>query len=70
VGGATAGAIQRFARSDDPPRSGAGPGQRGNGSLMRCIPTALARPSAGRRAQGESRKGAEQGKCLLRERLA
>jgi ADP-ribosylglycohydrolase len=54
VGGATSGAIQRFARSGDPLRSGAGPGQRGNGSLMRCLPTALARPDAGRRA-AESR---------------
>lgn len=46
VGGATAGAIERYATLGDPARSGAGAGQRGNGSLMRCLPTALARTDA------------------------
>ncbi len=44
IGGATAGALGRLERSDDPRTSG-NTGERscGNGSLMRCIPTALAR---------------------------
>jgi ADP-ribosylglycohydrolase len=54
VGGATAAALRRYARSGDPFRSGAGTGQRGNGSLMRCLPTSLAQSDAGRRA-AESR---------------
>ncbi|KJR86551.1 uncharacterized protein SPSK_02591 [Sporothrix schenckii 1099-18] len=43
VGGATADGLHRFARQAkrDPRRAGAGPGRCGNGSLMRCIPTAL-----------------------------
>jgi ADP-ribosylglycohydrolase len=50
VGGATAAAIQRYAASGDPQQSGAGAGQCGNGSLMRCLPTALARSDAAQRA--------------------
>jgi ADP-ribosylglycohydrolase len=50
VGGATAMAIERYAALGDPERSGAGPGQRGNGSLMRCLPTALARAATAKRA--------------------
>lgn len=52
VGGATATGLTRFSKTStqsgdyDPRKAGAGPGHRGNGSLMRCIPTALfARPS-------------------------
>ncbi|KAK3290365.1 ADP-ribosylation/Crystallin J1 [Chaetomium fimeti] len=41
VGGATATGISRFKRTNDPRTSGAGEGRAGNGSLMRCIPTAL-----------------------------
>jgi ADP-ribosylglycohydrolase len=41
VGGATATGISKFKRSGDPRTSGAGEGRAGNGSLMRCIPTAL-----------------------------
>ncbi|MEU8003491.1 ADP-ribosylglycohydrolase family protein [Catellatospora sp. NPDC049111] len=42
VGGATEDGLRAFARTGDPDGSGAGPGRAGNGSLMRCIPTALA----------------------------
>ena len=47
IGGATARALGRLDRTDDPSSSG-NTGERscGNGSLMRCIPTALARPDA------------------------
>jgi ADP-ribosylglycohydrolase len=41
VGGATATGISNFKRTADPRTSGAGEGRAGNGSLMRCIPTAL-----------------------------
>ncbi|KAK4096657.1 ADP-ribosylglycohydrolase [Parathielavia hyrcaniae] len=41
VGGATALGISKFKRSRDPKSSGAGEGRAGNGSLMRCIPTAV-----------------------------
>jgi ADP-ribosylglycohydrolase len=41
VGGATATGITRLKRTADPRVSGAGEGRAGNGSLMRCIPTAL-----------------------------
>ncbi|KAH6631210.1 ADP-ribosylation/Crystallin J1 [Chaetomium tenue] len=44
VGGATATGISRFKRTADPRASGAGEGRAGNGSLMRCIPTALFQP--------------------------
>ena len=47
VGGATDGALRRLDRSRDPRTSGAtGEFSCGNGSLMRCIPTALVRPDA------------------------
>lgn len=42
IGGATEDGLRAFARTGDPDRCGAGPGRAGNGSLMRCIPTALA----------------------------
>ncbi|WP_155375054.1 ADP-ribosylglycohydrolase family protein [Catellatospora vulcania] len=42
VGGATEDGLRAFARTGDPDTCGAGPGRAGNGSLMRCIPTALA----------------------------
>jgi ADP-ribosylglycohydrolase len=42
VGKATATGLRRYRDSRDPLTSGCGPGQAGNGSLMRCIPTALA----------------------------
>jgi len=41
VGGATAAGIRRYKQTGDSATSGAGEGQAGNGSLMRCIPTAL-----------------------------
>ena len=50
IGGATAQALGRLDRTGDPRTSG-NTGERscGNGSLMRCIPTALARPDPERR---------------------
>ena len=50
MGGATARALGRLDRTGDPRTSG-NTGERscGNGSLMRCIPTALARPDPGLR---------------------
>lgn len=48
VGGATAAGISRFKETGDPHTSGAGEGCAGNGSLMRCIPTALFQPDADR----------------------
>jgi ADP-ribosylglycohydrolase len=42
IGKATATGLRRYRASRDPRTSGCGPGQAGNGSLMRCIPTALA----------------------------
>ncbi|GIH06492.1 ADP-ribosylglycohydrolase [Rhizocola hellebori] len=49
VGRATLTGLRRFAASGDPYTSGCGQGQAGNGSLMRCIPTALAVPDRERR---------------------
>jgi ADP-ribosylglycohydrolase len=48
VGGATATGISKFKRTGDPQSSGAGEGRAGNGSLMRCIPTALFQDDAER----------------------
>jgi len=42
VGGATRDGLTHYAAGRDPRRCGAGPGRAGNGSLMRCIATALA----------------------------
>jgi ADP-ribosylglycohydrolase len=42
VGGATQTGLLSFRRTGDPRSSGAGEGQAGNGSLMRCIATGLA----------------------------
>jgi ADP-ribosylglycohydrolase len=42
IGRATLTGLTRFQRTGDPSTSGCGPGQAGNGSLMRCVPTALA----------------------------
>lgn len=44
VGGATHIGLSRYAESGDPAKAGSGHGQAGNGSLMRTIPVALARP--------------------------
>ncbi|TPX12826.1 uncharacterized protein E0L32_006706 [Thyridium curvatum] len=40
-GAATRIGLDKFRASGDPAKAGAGPNQAGNGSLMRCIPTAL-----------------------------
>jgi ADP-ribosylglycohydrolase len=42
IGGATARGLAAHERSGDPRRAGAGRDSAGNGSLMRCLPTALA----------------------------
>jgi ADP-ribosylglycohydrolase len=42
IGNATRQGLERYRRCADPRAAGAGRGQAGNGSLMRCIPTALA----------------------------
>lgn len=44
VGDATAVGITKFMKTGNPRASGAGEGRAGNGSLMRCIPTALFQP--------------------------
>ncbi len=49
IGGATRAGLERYRRGRDPRAAGAGPGQAGNGSLMRTIPTALAVPGRRRR---------------------
>ena len=41
IGGATMKGLNRYEQSRDVRTCGAGPGNAGNGSLMRCIPTAL-----------------------------
>ena len=42
IGAATADGLRRYRSGGDPRASGAGAGRAGNGSLMRCLPTALA----------------------------
>jgi ADP-ribosylglycohydrolase len=42
IGAATATGLRRYESGGDPRASGAGVGRAGNGSLMRCLPTALA----------------------------
>jgi ADP-ribosylglycohydrolase len=49
VGGATQAGLLQYRKTGNPRTSGAGEGQAGNGSLMRCIPTALAISDPGRR---------------------
>jgi ADP-ribosylglycohydrolase len=49
IGGATHDGLRRYAQTADPRAAGAGRGRAGNGSLMRCIPTALAVPDPARR---------------------
>ncbi|HEX6198102.1 MAG TPA: ADP-ribosylglycohydrolase family protein [Jiangellaceae bacterium] len=42
IGAATSSGLERYRSTRDPRAAGAGIGRAGNGSLMRCIPTALA----------------------------
>jgi ADP-ribosylglycohydrolase len=49
IGRATHQGLERYRRCANPRGAGAGDGQAGNGSLMRCIPTALAVTDRGRR---------------------
>lgn len=55
IGGATSWGLRKYRRTADPRDAGAGRGKAGNGSLMRCIPTALAVADADRRVR-ESRE--------------
>lgn len=55
VGRATLTGLTRFRRIGDPATSGCGPGQAGNGSLMRCLPTALAVRERARRVDESMR---------------
>lgn len=55
VGKATLAGLRKFAETGDPSTSGCGPGQAGNGSLMRCLPTALAVRDRERRIQDSMR---------------
>jgi ADP-ribosylglycohydrolase len=49
IGGATGTGLRRYRETGDPRACGSGVGQAGNGSLMRCIPTALAVADRARR---------------------
>jgi ADP-ribosylglycohydrolase len=49
IGAATATGLRRYEAGGDPRAGGAGAGRAGNGSLMRCLPTALAVADRGRR---------------------
>jgi ADP-ribosylglycohydrolase len=51
VGGATAWGLRKYRRTGDPRDAGAGRGKAGNGSLMRCVPTALAVADRDRRVR-------------------
>jgi ADP-ribosylglycohydrolase len=51
VGRVTRAGLRRYQQTGDAHHSGAGPGEAGNGSLMRCIPTALAVRDRERRIQ-------------------
>jgi ADP-ribosylglycohydrolase len=55
IGAATAAGLHRYLQSGDPDAAGAGPGRAGNGSLMRCLPTALAVNDRQRRIQESKR---------------
>ena len=51
VGNATAWGLRKYLRTGDPRDAGAGRGKAGNGSLMRCVPTALAVKDRDRRVR-------------------
>jgi ADP-ribosylglycohydrolase len=52
IGGATRIGLEKYSESRDPADAGAGKGSAGNGSLMRCIPTALfTHDAAGRKEE-------------------
>jgi len=58
VGRATAAGLRRYQQRRDPGTSGCGQGQAGNGSLMRCLPTALAVTDRDRRIRESVRLSA------------
>ncbi len=49
IGAATAAGLRRYIQTGNPYDAGAGPGHAGNGSLMRCLPIALAVADRARR---------------------
>jgi ADP-ribosylglycohydrolase len=51
IGNATAWGLRKYLRTGDPRDAGAGRGKAGNGSLMRCVPTALAVTDRDRRVR-------------------
>jgi ADP-ribosylglycohydrolase len=51
IGNATAWGLRKYLRTGDPRDAGAGRGKAGNGSLMRCVPTALAVKDRDRRVR-------------------
>jgi ADP-ribosylglycohydrolase len=51
IGGATAAGLRAYAESRDPRDAGSGGDRAGNGSLMRCLPTALAVTDRDRRTR-------------------
>jgi ADP-ribosylglycohydrolase len=51
IGGATSWGLRKYRRTGDPRDAGAGRGKAGNGSLMRCLPTALAVADPARRVR-------------------
>lgn len=55
IGGATHTGLRLYSRSGNPATSGAGQGNAGNGSLMRCIPTALFEPDPEKRLRDSMR---------------
>jgi ADP-ribosylglycohydrolase len=55
IGNATAVGLERFEATRDPDQAGAGAGSAGNGSLMRCIPTAIFQPDTTKRIQDSMR---------------
>ncbi|KAH8177030.1 ADP-ribosylglycohydrolase domain-containing protein [Sarocladium implicatum] len=58
IGGATSIGLVNYIRHRDPTTSGAGQGSAGNGSLMRCIPTALFEPDPEERQRDSMRLSA------------
>ncbi|HSR82585.1 MAG TPA: ADP-ribosylglycohydrolase family protein [Streptosporangiaceae bacterium] len=61
IGTATLRGLEKYRRCGDPRAAGAGMGHAGNGSLMRCIPTALAVADRSRRIRESADSVGQQG---------